>query len=793
MNIKTLKVLEYFKIIEEVSSFAISSMGQEEIVSLRPSSDLKKIKDALNETSETVKIILKKGRIPLDGLSDITGPLKKAKIGSILSPGELLKIAKTLRTCEHVKDYIKEERKNDSSYPIVGEIIEEITELPGLVKKILKIIISEEEISDHASPELYKIRRQIQQKNIAIKDKLNSMIHSSHFQKYLQEYIVTLRADRYVIPVKQEYRGNVPGLIHDQSSTGATLFIEPMSIVNMNNDLKTLKNREKIEIERILTELTSIIENNYGIISNNLKLLIKLDVIFAKGNHSLHIKGNQPLINQEGYINFKGARHPLIPRDQVIASDIFLGKDFNTLLITGPNTGGKTVALKTIGLLCLMGQTGLHIPVKDGSETTIFTNIFADIGDEQSIEQNLSTFSSHMTNIVNILEGVDEKSLVLFDELGAGTDPTEGAALAMAILDCLHSKKIRTVATTHYSELKTYALGTGGIENASVEFNVETLRPTYVLQIGLPGKSNAFEISKRLGLSEEIIISAKYHISQEKIRFEDMLLEIDRKRKIMEEEKLEATKLRIEVETLKADLNEKERKLEEKKEKTIKDAKEKALDIIKDAKELSKEIIKDLQKLKSKQIDSNDNKNIENARNKLSKLQKNMEVDLDQHSILSQSSNAPKNIKPGDEVLIKSLNQKGFVLSAPNNDGEVQVQAGIMKINVPTSKLSKIKVKEDKKTIQKFISRAANSKTINISPQVDVRGKMTEEAMLEIDKYLDDAYLSNLKKVTIVHGKGTGALRKGAHELLKSHVHVEDFRIGKFNEGGDGATIVTLK
>jgi DNA mismatch repair protein MutS2 len=790
---KNLKILEFNKIIEILAKYAISSAGKEKILSIRPMTNINKIQHALRETSETVRIILEKGKIPIEGINDIRPFINKAKIGSILSPGELLKIAQVLKVSEDVKKYIKEERSQDSPYTLVSNIIDQLIVLPGLTKDIYSVIISEDEISDNASTELYRIRKQIIHKNNAIRDKLNKMIHSTHYQKYLQEAIVTLRGERFVIPVKQEYRSNVPGLIHDQSASKATLFIEPMSIVEMNNDLKTLKNSENHEIERILIEFTNVIANNYSTIDNNMKLLTKLDVIFAKGYYSLDLGGSEPRLNEKGLIVLKQARHPLIPKDIVVASDIYLGKDFSSLLITGPNTGGKTITLKTIGLLCLMAQSGLHIPVKDNSEIGVFNKVFADIGDEQSIEQSLSTFSSHMTNIVEILREVDEKSLVLFDELGAGTDPTEGAALAMAILDYLHKSNVRTVATTHYSELKEYALSTEGIENASVEFDVETLKPTYVLLIGIPGKSNAFEISKRLGLEYKIINSAKEYISQENIRFEDVLLDIENKRKQIEVDEINAKRDRIETKILRKKLEEQEAELEEKKNIIINQSKEEALNIIKDAKKQSELIIKGIKRLEKEQNFNNKNKIIEEAKKKLREFENNIEEELYKSSIPRVSYTSPEDLKSGDPIYITTLNQKGFVLTSPDEKDEVQVQVGIMKINVHISNITRLQeTKEEKKNPQKN-NRSIKNKSMNVSPQLDLRGKMTEEAIIITDKYLDDAYLANLNTVTIIHGKGTGALRKSIHELLKNHIHVKEYRIGRYNEGGDGATIVSIK
>ena len=792
MNEKTLKALEYFKIIHMVSEYASSSLGKKRILAIRPMTNIYSIQQGLQETSEVIKIIFEKGNIPLGGFSNIGPFLKKAKIGSLLSPGELLKIAQVLKTCEQVKDYMKEGRNQEAVYPIVSQIIHQIIELPGLTKSIFNAILSEEELSDTASPELYRIRRQIRQKNDAIREKLNQMIHSTHYQKYLQEPIVTLRQDRYVIPVKQEYRNNVPGLIHDQSSSGATLFIEPMSIVEMNNDLKTLKSNEKQEIESILIEFTKVIENNYEIINKDLELLTQLDVIFAKGYYSIRIEGREPRINQKGIIYFKQARHPLIPEGNVVASDIFLGKDFNTLVITGPNTGGKTVTLKTIGLLCLMVQSGFHIPVKEDSEVAIFQQIFADIGDEQSIEQSLSTFSSHMTNIVEILQNLGQNSLVLFDELGAGTDPIEGAALAMAILDDLYKRNIRTVATTHYSELKEYALTTSGIENASVEFDVETLKPTYILRIGIPGKSNAFEISKRLGLDEKIINAAKEYISQESIRFEDVLLDIENKRKQIQEEEWNAKKAREEIERIQKNVEEKEAKLESQKDKILSNAREEALRIVQDANKEVQKIIENLKRIEKEQFIINHNKQIEESRRKLKDFEDVLEKGLSNSNISNGSDIAPTDLKPGDEVLITTLNQKGYIITPPDDKDEVQVQAGILKVNVSIDNLKKIREKQAFKMTKRNFQSAKN-KSIAISPQIDLRGKLSEEAMSLTDKYLDDAYLANLKVVTIIHGKGTGALRKSIHGLLKNHVHVKDYRLGMYNEGGEGVTIVTMK
>ena len=789
---KNLIILEYNKIIKILSEFAISSMGKRKILSIRPMTDIVKIEKNLDETTEAVNIILAKGRLPIDGLHDISPYIKKARIGLILTPAELLKIGQLLKISQDIKMYLKEERQQNSPYQIISEKVKLLHQLPGLTKEIFNAIISEVEISDNASPELSKIRKQILRKNGAIRDKLNKMVNSTYYQKYLQEPIVTIREGRFVIPVKQEYRNNIPGLVHDQSTSKATLFIEPMTIVDMNNDLKTLKNDERIEIERILGEFTNIIGNNYNNINNNLDILTYLDIVFARGYYSLDINGRKPSLNKKGIVILKKARHPLIPKDVVVPSDIYLGKDFNSLLITGPNTGGKTITLKTIGLLCLMAQSGFHIPAGDGSEIGIFNKVFADIGDEQSIEQSLSTFSSHMINIVDILKEVDENSLVLFDELGAGTDPTEGVALAIAILDYLHKRKIRTVATTHYRELKEYALSTDGIENASVEFDVETLRPTYVLLIGIPGKSNAFEISKRLGLGKDIINSAKNYISHESIQFEDVLLDIENKRKIIEKDEIEARNNKIEVEKLKRELEKEKNELEKRKDHIILKSQEEALQIIKDAKYQSDIIIKELKDLKCN-TELKQNKDIGEKRILLKEYEEALEEKLNKPLTPNNSHITPKILKPGDKVYITSLNQKGYVLSLANDKNEVEIQAGIMKVSVHINNIKEIQDNDIYKNESKKYIRGVENKSLNISPELDLRGLMVEDAILSLDKYLDDAYIANLRTLTIIHGKGAGILRSNIHEFLKGHSHVKEYRIGRFNEGGDGVTIVTMR
>jgi DNA mismatch repair protein MutS2 len=629
-------------------------------------------------------------------------------------------------------------------------------------------------------------------KNDSIRDKLNSIISSSNNKKYLQDSIVTIREGRYVVPVKQENRGNFPGLVHDQSSSGATLFVEPMAVVELNNELKELKIEEQHEIERILIELTNMIRERTNEIRNNQKILQRLDFIFAKGKIAVNMDGTKPILNDRGYINIKKGRHPLLDKKKVVPIDIYIGDDFRTLVITGPNTGGKTVTLKTVGLLCLMAQSGLHIPADHNSEVGVFNKIFADIGDEQSIEQNLSTFSSHMTNIVEILKNVEEKNLVLFDELGAGTDPVEGAALAMSILDYLYNIKVRTIATTHYSQLKIYALTKEGVENASMEFDVETLSPTYKLSIGIPGKSNAFEISKRLGLMDYIISHAQTLISKENVDFEDVLKTMDQDRKRIEENKLETERLKIEIERLKEELTDEKERTQEAKEKIIYKAKEEARNILRNAKEESDLIVSNLRNI-SNEIERERNIKIQEAQDKLKSKLNETEKDLSIKLLDVKSSNPPKNLKVGESVEILSLNQSGIVVSLPDDNGNLQVQVGIMKINVPVSSLRRIKENDSQKRTAVMTKNILKFKTQDIKNEIDLRGETLDEALLDLDKYLDDVYISGLKEIYIIHGKGTGVLRSGISDLLKSHKHVKSYRLGKYGEGGSGVTVVELK
>lgn len=791
MNEKALRILEYNKIIAMLCENTVSALGKEIAEVLVPSNNLHEIKELQQETTEAVNLILKKGSIPLFGMQDIRNAIKKAELGATLDPGELLKIADTLGTCRKLKSFISED-KREESFPIIEYFIETLAAYKNIEDSIHSAIESEEEISDNASPALYSIRRKIKDKSASMREKLNHMISSSAYQKYLQEPIITVRGDRYVIPVKQECRANVPGIVHDQSASGATLFVEPMVIVDMNNDLKQLRLQEAEEIQRILTELTAMVAEKYESIKTNVEILATLDFISAKAKLSLQLRCTEPNINNNGIINVKKARHPLLKVDKVVPIDIYMGENFNTLVITGPNTGGKTVTLKTVGLLTLMAQAGLHIPASDYSEVAVFDEVFADIGDEQSIEQSLSTFSSHMTNIVSILANVTQNSLVLFDELGAGTDPTEGAALAMSILELLHKKGVRTAATTHYSELKIYALTTEGVCNACVEFDVATLRPTYRLLIGIPGKSNAFEISRKLGLGDDIIKRAKEFMTQDDVKFEDLIKSLEDNKKKAEEERDIAARLKIDMEKRKNDIDSRMEKIEAQKERILRDAQREALSVIKTAKEEAEALIKELKEAITKET-AEKNVMLEKARLAMKRKEDELEDKIGESVFAKRVNHAPpKNLKLGAAVKILNLNQKGYVLTLPDEEGNLMVQAGIMKINV---NINNLKLEEEEKAAPQKTgsSRIGSEKARNVAIQVDVRGQLLDEAMMNVDKYLDDAYMAGLKQVTIIHGKGTGTLRAGINQLLKSHSHVKSYRSGGFNEGGLGATIVEMK
>jgi len=792
MNEKTLRVLEYYKIVEILEEKAESQLGKERVREICPSTKIAEIEKMQSETEESLELIIRRGNPPLFGIYDISRELKMVDIGGVLSPGSLLKISDSLRVSRGLKKYMKEiQDDSEDKYPIIRGLINDLRVFSHIEEEINNAIINENEISDNASSKLRSIRRQIMGKNQSIKDKLNSITGSTKYKKYLQDSIVTMREGRYVVPIKQENKSYFPGIVHDQSSSGATLFVEPMAVVELNNELRELELEERKEIERILKELSQLVSEEGDNIRNNQNILQELDFIFAKGKLALDMNATKPILNDRGYINIKKARHPLLDSKIVVPIDLYLGEDFNSLVITGPNTGGKTVTLKTVGLTTLLAQSGLHIPADFNSQVGVFTEVFADIGDEQSIEQNLSTFSSHMVNIIGILDEVSENSLVLFDELGAGTDPTEGAALAMAILDNLLKKNIRTIATTHYSQLKIYALTTEGVRNASVEFDVETLRPTYRLLIGVPGKSNAFEISQRLGLQDYIIEDAKALVSKENVEFEDILQAIDKDRRTIEEEKFLIDKLKSEVENLERELKTEKEKAQAARDKIILDAKEEARSILRSAKAESDSIVGELRDI-SYEIEKDRNRKIQESQEKLKSKLGEVERDLSINVLNVKSKEPPKNLKVGDTVEVLSLNQVGNVLELPDENGDLMVQIGIMKVNVHISSLRRAEL-EEKEKVQASTKAIIKSKSSTIKNEIDLRGKTLDEALLDLDKYIDDIFISGLKEAYIIHGKGTGVLREGVKAYLSSHRNIKSFRSGKHGEGGDGVTVIEIK
>ncbi len=784
MNPKALRVLEFNKIKEKLKDYAHTSGAKEIIDSLEPYSNLYEIKEHIEETKEAFELLTKKGNPPFEGIYDVRDAIGRAEKGGTLMPGQLLKLANMLSCARRFKDYIKH-KDEEVSYRVIEDICEGITPLKKIEDEIFIAIIGEEEISDKASSTLYNIRRSLKDKTASVKDKINSLMRSN--AKYLQENLYTIRGDRYVLPVKSEHKGSVPGLVHDQSSTGSTLFIEPMALVNLNNEIKELMLKEKAEIERILAELSSKIYANITQVKYNWEIVLELDFIFAKARYGSSMNGTCPAINDEGNIDIIQGRHPLIDPRVVVPLDIYLGKEFTSLVITGPNTGGKTVTLKTVGLLHIMGMSGLMIPARQNSQISFFSEVFADIGDEQSIEQSLSTFSSHMTNIVNIMNNANKSSLALFDELGAGTDPTEGAALATSILEELRSRGTKLVATTHYSELKAYALRTNDVENASVEFDVETLSPTYRLLIGVPGKSNAFEISKKLGLSSSIIERAKGNISSDSLKFEDLIQGLQEKNIIAENALREAAVLREQTDKLKQKYEEKLYNLEKIREKAMIEAQREAKSVLREAKEESDAILKNMRELENLGYSSEARMKLEEQRKKL----KDKAEAVDNKMVVAKEDGEELvKVKVGQEVYLPSLNQKVVVLTLPDNKGEVQVQAGIMKISAKLRDLRASKGTKEEKTVKR---REAKLNLKSVATSVDLRGMDSEEAIFTTDRYLDEAFLAKIKEVTIIHGKGTGVLRQSISDMLKRHTHVKDYRLGEYGEGGAGVTVVKLK
>lgn len=787
---RELKVLEFDKIRERLSDLASSELTKKELDELEPSSILPVVEERLTETTEAVSVIMRKGSVPLGNFPDIKPAVIHADKGGSMTMSQLLQVAYHLSLAAKARTFL---RSDLPPLPLINSLTSVIETNKNLQERITISIISENEMADAASPELRRIRRSIALQNEAVKNKMNQIVSSSQNKSKLQDQLVTMRDGRYVIPVKQEHRQNFPGIVHDQSKGGATLFIEPQAIVNLNNELKELEIAEDREIERILAELSAEVADNSHIIINNQELLIKLDYIFAKGRLSVEMEGTRAKINNEGILTIKKGRHPLLNKDAVVPVSLELGKNYKTLIITGPNTGGKTVTLKTVGLFVLMTLSGLHVPANEGTQIPLLKNVFADIGDEQSIEQSLSTFSSHMKNIVNIVNNADENSLVLLDELGAGTDPTEGAALAMAILEQLRKVGSLNMATTHYTELKKYALGQNGVENASMEFNIETLSPTYKLTVGIPGRSNAFEISRKLNLPEEIIKRSQNYLDGADVEFEAVLETIEKDKQQAEEERDEALMLKLELKKQKEQMEKDIEKLNEKKDKVIRKAKDEAREIIADAKDSVKLIKEELKGL-TEVADRGDRlRRFDEGNKALDKLDGKYRESIGKVENPDPIKNAE--LKVGDRVKLLSLDQNGEVLTLPDDKGEVQVVVGRIKMSTPIENLMLIHDGKKKKQFNKRsgYGNIVRTKANSIKSEIDVRGENLDTATVLVDKYIDDAMLAGLKKVTIIHGRGEGILREGLNEMLKKHKHVKKTRKGAYNEGDDGVTIVELK
>ena len=791
MNEKALSTLEYDKIIEMLTSYASSSLGKQRCENLLPSTSIGEIEHQQQQTSDALTRLFQKGTISFGSVKDVRASLKRLEIGSSLNIIELLQISSLLENTSRVKSYGRKERESisDDSLTILFDSLEP---LPLLSTEIRRCIVSEEEIADDASAVLKQIRRSMKVTGDRIHTQLAGMLTGSS-RSYLQDAVITMRNGRYCIPVKAEYKNQVPGMIHDQSSTGSTLFIEPMAVVKLNNDIRDLELKEAAEIEVILASLSELAAQQKDSIQYNLENLVELDFIFARARLAMEQNATRPIFNTNGYINIRKGRHPLIPKKQVVPIDIHLGKEFHLLVVTGPNTGGKTVSLKTVGLLTLMGQSGLHIPALDRSELSVFEEVYADIGDEQSIEQSLSTFSSHMTNVVSFIEKADRHSLVLFDELGAGTDPTEGAALAIAILNHLQKQGIRTMATTHYSELKVYALSTPGVENASCEFNVETLRPTYRLLIGIPGKSNAFAISGKLGLPSYIIDEAKKQINENDESFEDVISTLEENRITIEKERLEIERYKEEIRDLKTRLEAKHEKIDQRKAKILQDANEEAHAILREAKEYADKTMRDFQKFGQNHINV---KAMEEERQKLREKMNKVEKKISIKESKKTGNLKPSDLHLGDGVKVLSLNLKGTVSTLPDSKGFLFVQMGIMRSKIHITDLALLPEETiiSAPTMQKTnTGKMKMSKSATVGIEINLLGKTVDEAIAELDKYLDDAYLAHMPSVRVVHGKGTGALRKGVHNYLRRVKYVKSFRLGEFGEGDAGVTIVEFK
>ena len=793
MNTKVLTTLEYNKIIDLLTEKADSEPGKKLCRDLVPSTDLSTIRTAQRETKDALARLFRIGSTSFGSNRDLGFSIRSLEIGSSLSMSELLKLASFLDNVSRIKTYGKKEREdlpNDS----LDAYFEGLTPMTQLANEINRCILSEEEMADDASPKLKSIRRSKLSTNEKIHSQLTSMVNGA-YRTFLQDAVITMRDNRYCIPVKAEYKSQVSGMVHDQSSTGSTFFIEPAAVVNLNNQLKELDLQEQEEIEVILGDLSSQAAVHTSELAADQKIMTTLDFIFAKAKLAMEQNATEPIFNTEHYIQIRKGRHPLLDKKKAVPIDVRLGKDFDLLVITGPNTGGKTVSLKTVGLFTLMGQAGLHIPALDRSELSIFSEVYADIGDEQSIEQSLSTFSSHMTRVVHILQHADADSLCLFDELGAGTDPTEGAALAIAILNFLHDRGIRTMATTHYSELKIYALSTNFVENACCEFDVETLRPTYRLLIGIPGKSNAFAISSKLGLSDEIIHAAKEQISKEDESFEDVIADLEQSRVTIEKEQQEIAEYKERIRTLQEQLQKKNEKIDQAKDKILRDANEKARAILQEAKDVADETIRDFNKAGASADIKELEKKRQKVRDKINEKNGKLALGNTQKKPADQKTVDPKKLKKGDSVKIISMNLKGIVKTLRDGRGNLFVQCGIMRMQTNVNDL--VPVKEETITAPALqrtnTGKLKMSKSFSVSSEINLLGCTVDEAIAKLDKYLDDAYLAHLPSVRVVHGKGTGALRNAVQSHLKRLKYVKEYRLGEYGEGDAGVTIVTFK
>ncbi len=792
MEERNLKVLEYDKILKKLSEKAVCGKTKELILSLKPETNRIEAERLLAQTDEAFRFTVKHMEAPISPLSDVVPILKRAEVGACLSCREIKNIGHALRVTRLLKAYMQ--NHDEEYFPLLDLVSECMAPLPSLEREIDRCIISDDDVADDASSELYSIRRRMEKLSDKIRDVLSEMIKSEKYRNALQESLVTMRNGRFVLPVKSEARGSVSGIVHDASGSGATVFVEPMQVVEINNEIHKLVGMEKEEVERILSEFTSQISDYRVQIGDNYKYILQADMIFARAKLALDMDATVPKLNDDGIIEVLKGRHPLIDKRKVVPVDVYLGRDFDTLVITGPNTGGKTVTLKTLGLFTLMAQTGLMVPAKEGSHLSVFTKVFADIGDEQSIEQSLSTFSSHMVNIVNILNEADDKSLVLFDELGAGTDPAEGAALAMAILEFVRGCGAKTAATTHYSEVKLYALSTDRVENAACEFDLATLSPTYRLLIGIPGKSNAFAIASKLGVSNYIIDKAKENLTAENIRFEDIVTELEKNKQEAERAREEAERLLKESYSTKKKLSDDKSRIDKQKDNLLQEARREAKRIVEAAKKKTDEMLEEAKKALSEEDKSKAKKTAEEIRRKLKAEEDSLSDKLSENVLMPKNNKIPKNLLLGQEVEVITLGQRANVMTLPDAKGNLIVQTGILKVTVNISALRVVedKVKVPDKKVKSF-DKTKVSKTQSASTELDLRGLMSDEAFMELEKFIDDACLAKIETVRVIHGKGTGALRAMVHQYCRQEKRIKEFRLGAYGEGEAGVTVITMK